>query len=257
VDTLLLTSALAGSAEQAGVDAAAAVLTGAGGVEVVTASSPAEVDAALDRQAGRRLVLAGGDRDLHRLVRRLWRRGDLGIPVGLVPLGPDHGLASRLRLPLDSAQAAGAVLTGHPRAVDLIRSDGGGNVVVGAVHIGEGWDGEGWTGRLAAFRGQRGTPLHVNVDDAVLADGGRRLLAVAITAVEGELEVVLRGPPAPVVGTGGQPFRLVRRARGRAVSVAAAPRVEVSVTADGEPGTLRGRRSWWVEVGAWSVICPD
>ena len=48
-------------------------------------------------------------------------------------------------------------------------------------------------------------------------------------------------------------FRLIRRARGRAVTVSPAEGVEVGVNADGELGSLRGRRSWWVEPSAWAV----
>jgi hypothetical protein len=44
----------------------------------------------------------------------------------------------------------------------------------------------------------------------------------------------------------------VRRARGRAVSVALRSR-EVPYTDDGVDGTLSRKRTWWMERGAWAV----
>jgi diacylglycerol kinase (ATP) len=285
VDTLLLTSPGAGSASDAALAAAVAVLAEDGAVEVTETSSRESLDAALDRLADRRLVLAGGDGSLHQLVKRLWRRGDLAnVPIGLLPMGTGNDFARYLGLPLDPAPAARAILTGRPRWFDLIRSDGGGGVVVNAVHVGLGAEAaeragafKGRLGKLAypvgavaSLFGPRGWRLHVNVDDTVLADGNRKLLMVAIgngssigggaalfpgaDAGDGSLEVLVLGPVGSAgAGTGGQPFRLVRRARGRAVSVTPSKGVEVGVNVDGDVSTLRGRRSWWVEPAAWSV----
>ncbi|MDP9239655.1 MAG: diacylglycerol kinase, partial [Actinomycetota bacterium] len=103
-------------------------------------------------------------------------------------------------------------------------------------------------------------------------DGKHRLVMVAIgngssigggapvfpdaDAGDGALDVLVLGPGGGgATGTAGQGFRLIRRARGRAVSVTPAPGVEVGVNADGELGSLRGRRTWWVESAAWSVYC--
>jgi diacylglycerol kinase (ATP) len=288
VDTLLLASPRAGSADAAALDASRAVLAEDGAVETVDTSSREELAAAIDRRAGRRLVLAGGDGSLHLLVQRLWRRGELAdTPVGLLPTGTGNDFARYLDLPRDPAKAARVVLEGRPRRLDLLRSDGGGGVAVNAVHLGKGAEAAERSGALkdrigrlayplgaiASLFGPRGWPLHVNVDDEVLADGGSRLLMVAIgngssigggapvfpdaDAADGLLDVLVLGPGgSAVAGTGGQAFRLVRRARGRAVTVTPSPGVEVGVNADGELGRLRSRRSWWVEPAAWSVICP-
>jgi diacylglycerol kinase (ATP) len=285
VDTLLLTSPGAGSADDESLAAAVAVLTEDGAVEVTETSSRESLDAALDRLADRRLVLAGGDGSLHQLVKRLWRRGELAnVPIGLLPMGTGNDFARYLDLPLDPAAAARTVLSGRARWFDLIRSDGGGGVVVNAVHLGMGAEAaeragayKGRLGKLAyplgavaSLFGPRGWRLHVNVDDTVLADGSHKLLMVAIgngssigggaalfpraDAGDGKLDVLVLGPVGSAgAGTGGQPFRLVRRARGRAVSVTPGKGVEVGVNVDGDVGTLRGRRSWWVEQAAWSV----
>ncbi len=275
-------------AHHAAVAAARAVLAGDGAVETVELAGREVLDAALDRLAARRLVLAGGEGSLHALVQRLWRRGELaGAPIGLLPMGTGNDFARYLDLPLEPAEAARVVLAGRPRRLDLIRSDGGGGIVVNAVHVGKGAEEaeragslKGRLGRLAyplgalaAVFAPRGWQLHVNVDDEVLAGGTSRLMMVAIgngssiagapvfpdaDAGDGLLDVFVLGPGGGgAAGTGGQAFRLVRRARGRAVTVSCGPGVEVGVNADGKLGTLRGRRSWWVEPAAWSVICPE
>jgi len=264
------------------------VLAEDGAVETAETSSRESLDAALDRVADRRLVLAGGDGSLHELVKRLWRRGSLAdVPVGLLPMGTGNDFARYLDLPLDAEGAARVVLTGRPRWLDLIRSDGGGGVVVNAVHLGQGAEAaeragalKGRLGRLAypvgavaSLFGPHGWHLHVNVDDEVIADGSHKLLMVAIgngssigggapvfpdaDAGDGALDVLVLGPVGSGgPGTGGQAFRLVRRARGRAVTITPSKGVEVEVNADGELGKLKARRSWWVEPSAWSVICP-
>lgn len=288
VDSLLLASAKAGSAEQATLDAVRDVLAEDGAVEVALTSERAGLDAALDVRGGRRLVLAGGDGSLHVLVERLRKRGELSdVPVGLVPLGTGNDFARHLELPLDPAEAARAILTGRPRRLDVLRSDRGGGVVVNAVHLGKGAEAAERSGALkhrlgklayplgavASVFGPRGWRLHVNVDDEVLSDGEHRVVMVAIgngssigggtpifpaaDASDGALDVLVLGPGGSgATGTGGQPFRLMRRGRGRAVTVTPAPGVTVGVNADGELSELNRRRSWWVDPAAWSVICP-
>lgn len=287
MDSLLLASGKAGSAASDALAAVREVLAEDGSVEVATTSDQAELDAALDLRGGRRLVLAGGDGSLNLLVQRLRRRDELSLgPVGLVPMGTGNDFARHLGLPLDPTDAARAVLAGRPRRLDLLRSDGGG-VVVNAVHLGKGAETaqrstslKGRLGKLAyplgavaSVFGPRGWRLHVNVDDDVLADGEHRVVMVAVgngssigggtalfpeaDAADGALDVLVLGPGgAGVGGTGSQPFRLIRRARGRAVTVTPAPGVTVGVNADGELSELSRRRSWWVEAGAWSVLCP-
>lgn len=288
MDSLLLASAKAGSAEHSTLDDVRRVLAEDGGVEVALTKTKAELDTALDVRGSRRLVLAGGDGSLHLLVQRLRKRGELAdVPVGLVPLGTGNDFARHLKLPLDPVEAARTIVTGEPRRLDLLRSDGGGGVVVNAVHLGKGAEAAeragGMKDRLgklayplgavASMFGPRGWRLHVNVDDEVLADGEHRVVMVAIgngtsigggtqlfpdaDASDGALEVLVLGPGGGgATGTAGQAFRLIRRARGRAVTVTPAPGVTVGVNADGELSDLNRRRSWWVDPSAWSVITP-
>lgn len=288
MDSLLLASAKAGSAEQAALDAVRDVLAEDGAVTIAMTASPSELDNALDGRGDRRLVLAGGDGSLHLLVQRLRKRRELAeVPVGLVPLGTGNDFARHLQLPLEPAYAARTILTGEPRRLDLIRSDGGGGVIVNAVHLGKGAEAaqravslKGRVGKIAyplgavaSLFGPRGWRLHVNVDDDVLADGSHRMVMVAIgngssigggttlfpdgDAADGALDVLVLGPSGSgLSGTAGHRFRLIRRARGRAVTVTPAPGVTVGVNADGELSELSRRRSWWVDPGAWSVICP-
>lgn len=266
--TLLLVSA---GADATGVEAAREALSSAGTVELVEVSSPAGVDETLDRLAGRRLVVAGGDASLHLVVRRLWRRGELAAtPVGLLPLGAGAGLAAHLGLPTDPATAAEITVAGRPRRLDLLRSDGGGGIALNAVRIGRT---ERPVGGLRRLLHPPGWPLHVNVDDELLADGrtpvltvvigngstigGRRMLPDADPA-DGALDVLVLGPSGrALAGTAGQPWRMVRSCRGRAATVSPAPGVTVPIEVDGEEATLTGRRSWWVEPAAWSVVVPD
>lgn len=268
------------------MDAVRAVLAEDGAVEVARTSEPAQLDAALEARGFRRLVLAGGDGSLHLLVQRLHKRGELsGVPIGLVPLGTGNDFARHLGLPLVPADAARTILRNQPRRLDVLRSDGGGGVVVNAVHLGKGAEAAARAGSLkrrlgkfayplgalASVFGPRGWRLHVNVDDEVLADGEHRVLMVAIgngssigggtslfpdaDAGDGALDVLVLGPGGTgATGTGGHPFRLLRRARGRAVTVSPAPGVTVGLNADGELSELNRRRSWWVEPAAWSVL---
>jgi len=282
VDSLLLASAKAGSAQQEALDTVRETLADAGAVEVAETSDHAELDAALERRGRRQLVLAGGDGSLHLLVQRLRKRGELAdVSVGLVPLGTGNDFARHLNLSLDPGEAARTVLTGQPRRLDLLRSDGGGGVVVNAVHLGKGAEAAERAGSLksrlgklayplgavASVFGTAGWRLHVNVDDEVLADGERRLVMVAIgngssigggtqifpdaDSTDGALDVLVAGR-----GGRGAPWRVIRRGRGRAATVTPAPGVTVGVNADGELGELNRRRAWWVEPAAWSVICP-
>ncbi|MGB9376363.1 MAG: diacylglycerol kinase family protein [Mycobacteriales bacterium] len=277
MDSLLLASGTAGSAAHRSVEVVRAALTADGAVEVATTSSPAELDVALAGRGHRRLILAGGDGSLHLLVDRLRRRGELAdVPVGLVPMGTGNDFARHLGLPLDPEQAAEVLLTGHPRRLDLIRSDGGGGLAVNAAHLGKGAEAarraSGLKSRLgklayplgaiASIVRPRGWRLHVNVDDEVLADGRHRVLMVAIgngssigggapifphaDASDGTLDVL-------VVSR----FGALRRASGRAVTVTPAPGVTVGLNVDGELGELNRRRAWWVEPGAWSAIVPN
>src|SRR5256714_660670 len=111
-------------------------------------------------------------------------------------------------------------------------------------------------------------PARIGVDDAVRAEPHEPIAACAIG--NGDGYAVVDGLPLvpaadPADGTldvaVAVPVRVrrqarveVRRARGRAVSVA--PLDEVPFLDDGVAGTLARKRSWWIERGAWAVLRP-
>jgi len=289
---LLLASAHAGSTGDDAVEAAREVLAQAGPVEVVSTSTPEELDRALGRCGPRQLVVAGGDGSLHLAVTRLRGRGELPErPIGLVPLGTGNDLARAVGVPLDPAEAARLVLDGTPRPMDLLVDDAGG-VVVNAVHLGVGAEAAAAAGRLkprlgvvayplgalAAGVRAKGWRLRVEVDGRVLADGHRRTLMVGIgngpgigggtrllphaSPDDGLLDVLVsyatgrsarvRYGAALAAGTH-LGDRDVRAARGRTVTVRGEA---VGVNADGELGEEVGSRTWTVEPGAWSLVRP-
>jgi len=258
-------------------------LTAAGALtSTMTACSDSEIDAilaaALDRGA-RLVVAAATDGQLRAVVRRLVRRytpapgqrpetlpADRTLPdlpaIGVLPLAPGDDLVARLGLPRDPAAVAAAVLGGQVRRLDLLRNDAG-SVTLHGTLLG-GVDDAGAAVPFAA---------RVEVDDAVLADGSEPLIAAAVANADGYaivdgLPLATRADPAdgvldvavalPVTTRGPlgrSSVRMeVRRARGRAVSVA--PAAEIQFTDDGVPGTLAGKRSWWMERAAWSVYAP-
>jgi hypothetical protein len=251
--------------------------------ETVVAGSDAEIDEVLarfdDPFAGTkyRLIIAPEtDGQLRHIVRRLVRRmapppsrrpADLPehrtIPdlpaLGILPLAPG-GLAARLGLPSDPADVAAAVVQGATRVLDLLRHDGG-SVTLDGVLLGAATE----SGAPLPFRGR------VEVDDAVLSDGGDPIVAMCVANADGSttvdgLPLVTTADPAdgvidvaiavpithkPFLGKPRLRFE-VRRARGRAVSVT--PHGDVlPFLDDGVAGALTRKRSWWIESRAWSV----
>jgi hypothetical protein len=188
-------------------------LTAAGArVEMVTASSDADIDAVIaqldagprpdglawpDPESKTRLVVASAaDGQLRAVLRRLVRRyapppskrpGDLAAdrtvpdlpPLAILPLDPSSttDLAAQLGLPRSPADVASAVLGSSVRRLDLLRNDGGSVTVDGAL-IGGTDD----NGRAVPWRGR------VEVDDAVLSDGTDPILACAIGNAGGYAE---------------------------------------------------------------------
>ena len=135
-DYLVITNSEAGTSDQENQDAAINVLSEGASVEVVSTSSPGELDGVLHRAGSRRIVVAGGDGSLHAVVKALHRRHELAdAVVGLVPLGTGNDFARSTGIPLDPEEAARLILTTKPRKVDLI-VDEVGQVVVNNVHLG-------------------------------------------------------------------------------------------------------------------------
>ncbi|GAB3226636.1 hypothetical protein GCM10027447_17010 [Glycomyces halotolerans] len=230
----------------------------------VEAASPKEIDPVVE---GPDPIVLAADSDeqinavLARMVRRLapapGERGD-ALPPGrtvpdlpalaILPLGAVPGIVERFGLPQRPAEVAEAVVGGTVKRTDLMRHDGGG-VCVDGVRIGGG------------DRPWRGV---VNLDDAVLADGGEQILACVVANADGYAatdDMVLAEPdPAdgridvavavPVtVGRFRKRVRIeVRRARGRAVAVH--PDQSATFVSDGLVDELKRKRTWWVEPGA-------
>jgi hypothetical protein len=319
-------SAAAGAASVAGavrvpvLECADALRAHGAGVELVTATSDEEIDAAVKAaEAGhaRLVVAAATDAEVRAVVRRLVRRHApppsrrpaelpegrtvFDLPaLGLLPLAPAQpDLVGRLGLPRRPADVAAAVLAGRSRRLDLLRTDGGSVTLHGCLLGGR--DAE---GRVMPWRGR------VEVDDVVLSDGTDPLIACSIRASGGSdvdgLPLVESAPPddgavhvavaVPLVRSrliGRAPVRFeVRRARGRAVSVApagwatsagaagvagwatsagsagvagwATSAGSAGVAGDGVPqvddgiaGVLTRRRAWWVEPGCWAVYVNE
>jgi Diacylglycerol kinase catalytic domain len=244
-------------------------------VELVTARSDAEIDAALadaDADAGtgtRLIVAAAADGQVRAVVRRMLRKyapapgqrpADLPAdrtvpdlpPIGILPTGAS--LAGRLKAPTAPAAVAEAVLAGTVRRLDLLRNDGG-SVTLDGVLVG----GTDEAGRAVQFQAR------VEVDDTVLSDGREALLAAVVANADGYaifdgLPLVVDPEPADgvldvavalAVRRRGQLHVEVRRTRGRAVAVA--PRAEVPFLDDGVAGALARKRTWWMERAAWGV----
>ena len=201
-------------------------------VELVTATSDAEIDAVIARLDGPDrldgltwpagpaddapvlVVATEADAQLRHVIRRMVRRytpapskrpDDLRDgrtlpdlpPIGVLPLVPaptvEPDLADRLGLPRDPVDVAKAVDGGAHRHVDLLRSDGSSITLHGAL-LG-GVDAGGEAGR---WSGQ------VIVDDTVLADGTEPLLACAVANANGyaHLDEIPLAPAAdPSSGT--------------------------------------------------------
>jgi hypothetical protein len=236
-----------------------------------------------DPESRTRLVVAvASDAQLRHVIRRLVRRyapppskrpGDLPAdrtvpdlpPVGVLPLdaGQSGDLVARLGLPRQPADVARAVLADRVKRLDLLRQDGG-SVVIDGVLLGSADQ----RGHSVPFRGR------VEVDDQVLSDGSDNVLACAVTVADGYAQldgIDLVASPDPADGVvevgiavpslvkrrfGRDRHRIeVRRARGRAVSIA--PRLTAEETVpfveDGVTGELTRKRSWWIERQAWAV----
>jgi len=248
-------------------------------VEVVVANADADLDAALKSDA-RFVVASAADGQLRAVIRRLIklyapapskRPADLPDdrttpdlpPVGVLPLGPDAGdLASRLGLPREPAEVAEAVLGGHAKRLDLLRTDSGSVTLDGAL-----LGGVDERGRAAGFRAR------VEVDDAVLTDGMEQILVAVVAnadryasfdglplvttadCADGVLDVAVALPNLRRRPFGRPRVEMeVRRAHGRAVTIT--PREEIPFIDDGVDGSLTHKRSWWMERGAWAVYIP-
>jgi hypothetical protein len=283
-DVVVLALAESGGGEcqvRVPVRACADALAAAGAKpEIVVAGSDQEIDEALVRvDDGARLVVATAvDGQLRAVVRRMVRKAlrwashlehrpaalpeNRTVPdlpaLAVLPMGTARDLAGQLGLPREPAAVAAAVLADRVRRLDLLRQDGSSAVTLDGVLLG----GSDRTGRAVTWQAR------VEVDDALLSDGGEPLLAGLVANAGGYLRpdglpLVTAADPAdglvdaavaiPVRSRWRRRVQVeVRRARGRAVTIR--PVGEgVACLDDGVAGELTRQRSWWVEPGAWAV----
>lgn len=260
-----------------------ALTAGGAAVEVVTACSDAEIDAALKpvRADGAALIVAAADdAQLRAVLRRLVRAyapppskrpagmpGDRTVPdlppLAVLPLTPGiPGIVTDLGLPTEPAAVAAAVLGGRTRRLDLLRHDGG-SVTSRSAVLGAAND----AGTAVSWRGR------VEVDDVVLTDGDEPVLACVVAnsgavtvggvpltgdvaADDGRITVGVAVPRQVRRFLRRSDLQVeVRRATGRAVAVT--PRADaVPIVDDGVAAELTRKRSWWVERGVWAVYVP-
>lgn len=236
------------------------------------------------------VVAAGGDGTLGLLVERLRKGGVLDhVVLGLLPLGTGNDFARAVGIPLDPGEAAAAMLTGVPEALDLLVDDRG-SVAVNAVHAGVGGLAamravplKPWLGRMAYAVGaatagarSRGWNVRVEVDGESVVTGtallvglgngstigGGTVLWPSARPDDGIMEVV-------VARAGGLASRLTLAAslrrgdpgtvrdvtvtRGRSVRIEGEA---IPYNADGEVGPMATTRCWAVEHQAWRLIVP-
>ncbi len=291
-ELLVIANAQAGSAQDERLQAALDVLGEPGAPEVVRCGSPDDVDAALDRAQGRRIVVAGGDGSVHLIVKRLWERGPdtlAATELGLVPLGTGNDLATGLELPQDPADAARVCLDGTVTALDLIDSDRG-EIVVNASHAGLGAAAAERSDGLKPSLGPLAYPLgallagvreaawqlRVTLDGEVVHDGST--LMVGITngpSIGGGTQLIPRALPDDgqldliVVSAVGPAARLAFGAALRDAAhldrddVLHARGLEVTVTGDAVTHDLDGElydewpsASYRVVPAAWRLLTP-
>lgn len=290
---LVITNSDAGSADEAALDAALAVLRERADVEVRPTSAPEELRDVLRDAGDRSVVVAGGDGSIHAVVQALHDMGALrGRTLGLIPLGTGNDFARTLGIPLDAAEAARVLLDGTPRPTDLVVDDGG-HVTVNNVHVGAGAEagkeGARWKRRLGrigyavgALRVALDPPtlrVRVTVDDEVVADSDLAVLMVAVgngASVGGGTEItpdadphdgladVLVATPERPLARLGYLLRLplgrhpahedVHVVRGRKITVSGSP---FDCNSDGEIDGPVSSRTWRILPAAYAMVVPD
>ncbi|MCW2783909.1 MAG: diacylglycerol kinase, catalytic region [Marmoricola sp.] len=272
VDPILVITEAAdpGTGYAEGLAAALEVLRDRVSVEVCETAGAGDLDGILHRAGSRRIVTAGNDASLHTVIATLHRRNDLlGKVLGLVPLGSGHEVALAAGLPLDPAEAAGVLIEGVPRPMDLI-VDELGEIVVQSVRLTAADGSEPAPGRtdlvalvtapLRAALARLDPPsarLRIELDGVVVADVDQRLTGIALGhgAGAGTLEIILTPAPDPR-----DRLALVLPPLRRPVAVPlAGTRVTVAgedfwIRADNEVSGPERRRTWHVEPGVFGLI---
>ena len=289
---LLLTNVQAGSADDAKLGAAVALLRASATVEVCVTSRQGQLDDVLNSLGHRQLVVAGGDGSFHGVVAALNRRSELRQTVlGLIPVGTGNDFARALGIPLDPEAAAHAVLAGKVGPIDLVVDDAG-DVVVNNVRVGMGADASRqaikWKKRLgrlgyaigAAKAALRPHVLRVLilVDDELVADVDRAVLDISIGngatvggglpvnpaahPQSGQMDVMVSFAAGSIarIGYGIDLLRsqhLTRRdvlhRRGNTVSISG---TAFYPSCDGEVSGPVSNRTWRVEKSAFQMTLP-
>jgi YegS/Rv2252/BmrU family lipid kinase len=288
---LLVANAAAGTHEQEALDAALEVLRPSADVEVVATTHPEELDELCENGGDRSIVVAGGDGSLHAIVNALFRLDLLAATqIGLIPLGTGNDFARGVGIPLDPADAARVIASGHTRAIDVVVDDTG-LVVVNNAHLGVGTqasrEASKWKSRLGRFGYVVGAleaalrPEFIRVRVAVDGESvapGLRVAQVAIgngSNVGGGTELIPGAHPGSgrlvvivsrAAGTIGRLVYLARLRRGSHHELKEVTRVagtEVSVegdefwlTSDGEVSGPHTSRRWELRSGAATMYLP-
>lgn len=288
VGYLVIAAGDAGSTDTRALGNVLRVLAGDAPTELRVTADPADLESALDNLDGRRLVVAGGDGTVHVVVRALLARGTAdATPLGLVPLGTGNDLAQGLGLPLDPTEAAGRVVAGAVRALDVLCA--GDDVAVNAAHAGFGVAAARHAQRLkpvlgalayrvgAVWAGAVGAAVHasVAVDGRTVVAAEPVLLVAVMNASSVGGDTVLCPPADPddglldvvVVTDRARVHRAafgVALTRGRhlglpGVTHRVGQRASVRVTAatwniDGELVTTSTPVEWHVRRAAWRVV---
>lgn len=239
------------------------------------------------------IAIAGGDGTMHHVLGDLDELGWLTptLPIGLIPLGTGNDLARGIGLPLEPAEAARVLLSGHRRGMDVLVDDSG-VMVVNAAHAGIGAEaserGDAFKDSLGALGyavgaalagvGTSGWPMEVAVDGRALAPRNGELLMVGLAVgptigggtplapdadpSDGMADVVVVSATGPLervdfarrLRDGKQDERDdVLTARGSRVTVAGG---KAPLNVDGELLGPVGTRTWSVRPSAWSVMAP-
>jgi YegS/Rv2252/BmrU family lipid kinase len=198
---LVVANADAGSANDGDLDAALAVLGRRGRVDSMDCASPEDLARALRNLDGRVLVVAGGDGTLHLAVQTAWRLGLVDATTfGLLPMGTGNDFARGLGVPLELEEAAAALASGEPAALDLVVTDAD-EVVVNAAHAGLGATAAARSEGLKPALGPLAYPLGALI--AGVREGGYRLTVTADGQTLHDGETLMVGiANAPFIGGG-------------------------------------------------------
>jgi hypothetical protein len=198
---------------------------------VAVTPEPEAVDAALNRLAGRRLIIDSDLAGLNLVLSRVLRRGELASVETAVLIASSVPYLSACGLPSGRSEQLRIALTGRPRLVGVVRDDSGGLCVEGATLTG--WPTsapvDGWWVRAV-------------VDDQRLCDGHVRRVSVRRLAPDAVQASVRIG-------------RFRRRVlRGRSLQLACDPALIVADTVARE--RPRSKRTFWAEPKLWQLTLP-